>query len=171
MQYKMFAVPAVGGESEEERMNHFLRTVRVVDVSRELVDVQGVAHWCFCVTFLPLMAGTSAPGSGARVERKGKVDYKAELPEAAFRRFDVMRKARRKIAEAECVPAYVVFTDAELAAIARMDRPTAEGLAGLEGVDRKRAATYGARMLDALAESRQPEGGKETADEAGGTPL
>lgn len=150
----MFAVPALAGDVEEERLNHFLRTVRVVDVDRRLEVVGGVAHWCFCVSFLPL-AATMPPSGGSRGERKGKPDYKAELSPEVFARFDRMRKVRRRMAEEAVVPPYVIFTDAELAAIASMPQPDARQIAMLDGIDKKRAAGYGETLIARFLQEHQ----------------
>lgn len=150
MQYKIFAVPALMGTVEEEQLNHFLRTVRVVDVERRFESVGGIAYWCFCVSYLPVSSSVSTI-DGHR-ERKGKPDYKAELSPEVFARFELMRKVRRRMADEASLPPYVIFTDAELAIIASMEEPNADQIARLDGVDKKRAAGYGEVLLSRFLE-------------------
>lgn len=37
MQYKIFSIPILNGEEEQENLNKFLRSVRVVESRKELV--------------------------------------------------------------------------------------------------------------------------------------
>ncbi|MBK8193472.1 MAG: HRDC domain-containing protein [Lewinellaceae bacterium] len=72
-----------------------------------------------------------------------RVDYRQVLDEATFKRFAALRDIRKRVAEAESVPAYVVFTDGELAAIAKLEVITPAGLSAVEGVGEKKIEKYG----------------------------
>jgi ATP-dependent DNA helicase RecQ len=77
------------------------------------------------------------------------------LPDAAL--FERLRAVRRTLAEAEGVPAYIVFSDAVLARMAA-ERPTDEsGLLAVSGVGPAKLARYGAAFLRVLR--REPDQG------------
>jgi ATP-dependent DNA helicase RecQ len=67
--------------------------------------------------------------------------------------FERLRALRRRLADAEGVPAYIVFSDAVLARMAA-ERPTDEaGLGRVSGVGPVKLQRYGAAFLEVLRES------------------
>ena len=67
--------------------------------------------------------------------------------------FDALRQWRKEIALAAEVPAFVVFTDATLTAIAEAKPSSLEELAALAGVGPAKLERYGEDVLRVLAES------------------
>ncbi|GIX35168.1 MAG: ATP-dependent DNA helicase RecQ [Lysobacteraceae bacterium] len=66
-------------------------------------------------------------------------------------RFERLREARARLARAQNVPAYVIFHDATLRAIAKSRPASLQQLAGISGVGDAKLERYGAAMLEALA--------------------
>ena len=130
MQYKIYSIPIVGGETELEELNHFLRSHKVVDVMKQLVTSDRMTCWSFCITYLP----TSQPLADNSEQRKPKVDYRLLLDEASFSRFTIMRKVRKSMAESLAVPPYAIFTDAEMAEVAKLAVVTPSSLKGIPGI-------------------------------------
>lgn len=65
--------------------------------------------------------------------------------------YERLRQWRREVAAAQSVPAYVVFTDATLTALAER-RPTTEAeLATIAGIGPRKLAQYGAAVLALIA--------------------
>jgi ATP-dependent DNA helicase RecQ len=76
----------------------------------------------------------------------------ATLDPAAQDRFERLRAVRKRLADAEGVPAYIVFNDAALRAMAEA-RPTDEaGLLAVPGVGPAKLQRYGAAFLESLRE-------------------
>lgn len=67
--------------------------------------------------------------------------------------FEALRQWRREEAQSADVPAYVVFTDATLTAIAEARPETLEQLAGLAGIGPSKLERYGEAVLQVLTES------------------
>jgi DNA helicase-2/ATP-dependent DNA helicase PcrA len=67
--------------------------------------------------------------------------------------FDALREWRKEVALAADVPAFVVFTDATLTAIAEARPESLEQLAGLAGVGPSKLEKYGEAVLAVLVES------------------
>jgi ATP-dependent DNA helicase UvrD/PcrA len=67
--------------------------------------------------------------------------------------FDALRQWRKEVALAADVPAFVVFTDATLTAIAEARPESLEQLAGLAGVGPSKLEKYGEAVLAVLVES------------------
>jgi ATP-dependent DNA helicase RecQ len=74
----------------------------------------------------------------------------ADLPPHAMPRFDALRNLRARLAREQNVPAYVIFHDATLRAIA-VDAPSdLPSLGRISGVGASKLERYGAQVLEAL---------------------
>lgn len=125
MQYKIYTLPIIASETEQEEMNHFIRSHKVADVCKQLVVADGQAYWSFCITYL-LTSQLSTDFSDQ--SRKQKVDYRLVLDEESFARFTIMRKVRKAMAEEQAIPPYAIFTDAEMAEVAKLSSLTPQTL-------------------------------------------
>ena len=81
-------------------------------------------------------------------ERKEKVDYKNVLEAPVFEVFSKLRVLRKQIAENDAVPAFAVFTDAELASIAKLESITPKTLLTINGIGDKRVEKYGKLLCE-----------------------
>ena len=142
-------MPLFGGEEAVEDMNKFLRGNKVVDITKNLVQQGNVSYWSFCVTYL---LGAPPKVQQTQAERKEKVDYRQVLDEPTFARFAALRAIRKRLAEADAVPAFAVFTDAELAEIAKLDEITPKQMLAINGLGEKRVEKYGEPMCHFFAE-------------------
>ncbi len=131
-----------------EELNKFLRGNKVVDISKSLVQQGNLAYWSFCVTYL-----VGVPPKIQQLnDRKEKVDYKQVLDEAEFARFALLRTIRKQLADADAVPAFAVFTDSELAEMAKMNELTTKNLLSISGVGNKRVEKYGEQLCRIFTE-------------------
>lgn len=76
MQIKFFAVPVVDGEKLAEELNAFLRSKKILQVERMMVNNAQGAYWCFSIQYVEDVA------TGDR--EKTKIDYMKVLDEATF---------------------------------------------------------------------------------------
>jgi len=65
-------------------------------------------------------------------------------------RFDRLRALRRRLAEERGIPAYLVFTDATLRALARSSPSTRAALAAIPGLGGSKLVSFGDAVLAAL---------------------
>jgi ATP-dependent DNA helicase RecQ len=87
-------------------------------------------------------------GTGSRRGRSRRDDDLAAGIDPGL--LDALRALRRQLAQAQSVPAYVVFHDATLREIARL-RPASESeLARVSGIGEHKLRRYGARVLEVL---------------------
>lgn len=141
MQIRIFTIPIVTDSSCQEELNQFLRSHKIVDIRSELAVHNGNSFWSFCITYMA--SGASDESSHQRNGRYGKTDYKQELPDEVFKRFVRMRSLRKEIAENEAIPAYAVFTDAELAELAKLEVLDTSSMAKIPGIGKKKIEKYG----------------------------
>jgi superfamily II DNA helicase RecQ len=158
MAVKFFVVPALDPQAAEEELNRFLRAHRAVSVSRELVVSGERVLWCVAVEYLEGANVRSESSAGGETGRKGRVDYRDLLPPAEFALFSKLRELRKAIADAEAVPVYAVFTNEQLASMARQRPQTRQALQGIEGIGEAKAERYGQRVIELLGASEQQRG-------------
>lgn len=142
MQIKVFTVPFYGGERQNEEMNVFLRTHKVVDIEQAFSQEHG---WTFCVKYVD---SATVDSLNEFHGKKGKPDYKEILDAQQFALFSELRKARKEIAAAEAIPAYAVFTDAELAEFTKLHALDEASMKKVAGVGSQRVANYGKRLIE-----------------------
>ena len=138
MKYKTFTYP-VNDDGECRELNSFLSSHRILNVTHHL----GCNGGClvFVVEFLD--GEISAHGSKAP-----RVDYREKLTEDQFAVFSQLRDVRKRLADAESVPVYNVFTNAQLAEIVEKKITTESALRKVAGVGKSRVDKYGDKILE-----------------------
>jgi ATP-dependent DNA helicase RecQ len=86
-----------------------------------------------------------------RTKKQARAEKAAAMPVAAQGLFDDLRAERARIAKAQGVPAYVVFHDSTLRAMAAAQPRSLEEMGGIPGVGRAKLDRYGAVFLAVLA--------------------
>lgn len=142
MQVKLFTIPISDDGSAQTELNRFLQSHKVLKTESHFYAVPNGAAWCFCVNYLPATANYSK-GS----ERK-KIDYKTVLSEIEFSKFSKLRDIRKALATEDAVPAYAVFTDAELAEISKLKTMDAKTVISIKGIAEKRMEKYGKKLTE-----------------------
>jgi len=143
---QLIAISAVAVDTQ-----HF-NTLRLTDASRAVLKGE---------TRVALRESVSAPAgrgasSGGRVRRertaRGAPSPAAEgLDAAAQQRFAALKAWRAEVAREGNLPAYVIFHDATLAAIAQRAPATLADLQGVSGIGVTKLEKYGVEVLRACA--------------------
>jgi superfamily II DNA helicase RecQ len=158
MTLHFFFVPASRPEAAQAELNALLAQGRVVGIAREFVADGANSGWAFCVerttAAAPLPPGLRATASARRGEA---VDYKQVLSPEDFELFAVLRELRKRLAQAEGVPVYAVFSNEQLAQIATQRPESRAALAQVEGVGAARVERFGAVVLECLARQRHAD--------------
>jgi superfamily II DNA helicase RecQ len=150
MQIKFFTIPILGGEAQAEELNKFMRSSRVLQSESHLVKEGEQNLWCFCIRYIE----NSEPVRSASSKRSSEpVDYKSTLDEASFSRYDKLQAIRTALFKSEGVPAYLIFTNDELASLAKIEHLTLETMQQVKGVGKARAEKYGKYFITVLEES------------------
>ncbi len=143
MQIRIFSIPITDNGEMQAEMNRFLAGHRVLEIEQHFYQNEKGAIWSFCVRFIQ---GSSANYSNPFV--KSKTDYKEILSEQEFAVFSKLRECRKILAANDAVPAYAVFTDEELAGIARLPVIEVGKLISVKGIGDKKAEKYGKQLLE-----------------------
>lgn len=147
MQISIFSLPLYPTAEQQEELNHFLRSHKIVEVRKELTTDSGVSVWSFCVTYLGDIRQVDEQKK-EMVDKSRRTDYKDILEPLEFERFAKMRKLRKQIADSEAIPAYAVFTDAELAELAKIKSLTNAEIMKVQGIGKKKVEKYGAAFCN-----------------------
>jgi superfamily II DNA helicase RecQ len=159
MQLRAFTIPIHDVGAATEEVNVFLRANRILSVDRHFVQDGANSVSAICVSYFgdanrPQTASTKRP----------KVDYREVLSEADFAVFAKLRNLRKELADREGVPAYALFTNAQLAEMVQRRVRSASAIKEIEGVGDARIEKYGAAFLAMLNEEPAKRNGG--ADEA-----
>ena len=146
MKFQFFAIPAIDSEEAQTALNAFCSSHRLASVDKHFVECGNQSYWAICLSYLP--SGTQNSGA----IKKGKVDYREVLNEQDFAQFVKLRDLRKKMAEAEGVPAYALFTNEQLAEMVRKKITDKTGLLDIEGIGKGKVEKYGDAFLQILLE-------------------
>jgi superfamily II DNA helicase RecQ len=140
MQIKLFTIPISDNGAMLDEMNRFLRSKKVLEVQSELISNTNGASWCFCIRYLE---SQFTPTTKVRK----KIDYKHVLDDATFQKFSKLREIRKKVAAEEGIPAFAVFTDEELAGMAKLEVITPKSMLSIKGIGDKKVERYAEHFL------------------------
>ncbi len=135
MQIKLFTIPVGDSGGALQEMNAFLRGNKILEVENQFVGNDKGAYWCFSVRYVER--------AYAEADKDGKkVDYRKVLDEATFEKFSKLREIRKKVAADEGISAFIIFTDEELAELAKLDEITEKAMLGIKGIGEKKVERY-----------------------------
>lgn len=143
MQIRIFNIPITDNGEMQAEMNRFLSASKVLEIEQRFYQNDKSAFWSFCVRYL-----NNNTGSFQQQSTKQKVDYKELLNENEFAIFSKLRECRKIIAANDAVPAYAVFTDEELAGIARLPVLEVSKLISVKGIGDKKVEKYGNKLIE-----------------------
>jgi len=142
-------------------LNAFLRSHRVVSLTRRWVERGPSSFWSFCIQYLDAAAPQSAPQRPAG--KQGRVDYREKYSGPDYDLFSKLRDVRKAAAQAEGIPIYMVFNNRHLEQMVERQARTKADLEAIVGVGDSRVAKYGDKFLEALTQEwsqRDEKGGK-----------
>ena len=150
----------IGGELDAKQWRGLFR--QLVAGGLLEADIEGHGALCLTAEATPVLRGERAlhlraePPSRERRRPRGSTGGHAatpvpDLPADASARFDALRDWRSGVARAQGVPAYVIFHDATLRAIALAQPVDLDALAGIGGVGAGKLERYGSALVEVLA--------------------
>ena len=144
MEIRIITLPIQPSEEQQAELNKFLRSHKLVEIRKEIVVSGGVPFWTFCVTYVPAAANV-------QTSHRSQVDYRELLTEEEFVAYVRLREIRKEISDAKALPPFAVFTNEELANIAKlsMKEPlSSQSLQKVQGIGAKKAEKYGVELVE-----------------------
>jgi superfamily II DNA helicase RecQ len=149
-QFTSFFISPFGEKSVSEELNAFLRSHRIVNVDKKLIDGERGTGWVFLVEY-----GTESGHSGSNSTQR--VDYREALNAVEYALFDKLRGLRKEAAEKTGIPVYAVFTNEQLAGMVRKKPQTAKDMLAIPGVGEARVKQYGEAFLNFFLQETRDE--------------
>lgn len=153
MQIQIFTIPVQDNAGQTEEMNKFLRSHTVIDVDKQLINNGMTSLWTFCVRYLEGFVPAVAHSTE-------KTDYKEILEPEIFSKYSVLRDCRKIIADKHKVPVYVVFTNEELASIARLEQANIENVSKIKGIGPKKIEKFGNELIELFNKTQHETAGQ-----------
>lgn len=166
MQIKLFTMPVFGGEQVEEELNKFLRSHRVLQLERHFVPEQG-GYWAMLVEYTGGDPVAEAPPAG----RRDRKDPSEGLGEEERMRYNQYRDVRKSLAQQLAVPPYLVFTNEELAILARLPELNEETVRGVKGIAPQRLKDYVSHFFNLTTDYAETGGQSDAPDMQPGEPA
>ena len=163
MQIKLFTMPAYGGEAAEEEINRFLRSHRVLQLERHYVADNG-GYWAMLIEYADGDPVAEAPPASRR-DRKDPTEGMTDEEKA---RFNVYRDIRKVVSQRRAIPPYLVFTNEELAILARLPVVNEETVKGLKGIAPQRLKDYIANFYNLTTANGEESGPSDDSDSQSG---
>ena len=162
-QYVSFYVSPFGERSVTDELNTFLRSHRIVNVEKRLIDGERGTGWVFLVEYGSDGGKASSGNTGQRV------DYREILNTAEYALFDKLRTLRKELSEKQGIPVYTVFTNEQLAAMVKKPPKTTKDMLAIAGVGEAKVKQYGEAFLTLFLAEGTSEG--VTEDETAEQPF
>ena len=129
MQIKVFTLPVFDSERIEEELNKFLRSHRILQTERHFCPDNG-GYWALLVEYMDGEPTAESPVA----YRKEKKDFSEGMSDEEKQRYETFKKVRRELALNRSIPAYMVFTNEELAILAKVPNLNAETAKHIKGI-------------------------------------
>ena len=140
------------GEFDEGELRTFVEAHEVLAVQEHMLAVEGRPAWAILVSFRDrAKPGVARPPSMER-------DAALEVPEADRGLFEVLRRWRNERAKRDGRPTYIVFTNRQLADIARVQPKTLAALHEVNGVGESKLREYGPDVLALIGAQAASDG-------------
>jgi hypothetical protein len=149
LQYAVFYLPPAASTTEQEDLNRFLRGHRIIQTWKEFVTTSGMPGWAILVEYMEDGKAGTAP--------QGKIDYKEILSEIDFAIFCRLRDVRKTLAEQHGLPVYAVFTNEQLAEIARKKPASTNELMKIDGIGQGKIEKFAAPKKRTICAASFPE--------------
>jgi len=140
-QYASFFISAFSEKSVTDELNLFLRSHRIVNVEKKLIDGERGTGWVFLIEY-----GNMDSKSGSVSSQR--IDYREVLNPVEYALYDKLRDLRKQIAEKSGVPIYAVFTNDQLAGMIKKPPKTVKDLLSISGIGESRVKQYGETFLN-----------------------
>jgi ATP-dependent DNA helicase RecQ len=135
---QLIAVGALGVDAQA------FNTLYLTDASRAVLKGEVTVR-------LRASVSTPADRKGKRGANGAAKPAPIALDAAAQQRYDALKAWRAEVAKSHNLPAYVIFHDATLAAIAQAEPHDLEALQGIAGIGVKKLEAYGDEVLRVVA--------------------
>jgi superfamily II DNA helicase RecQ len=117
-----------------------------LSTDRRFVEIGLQSFWSILVDYLDVKPEIVSEGQRP-TKFRNKIDYREVLAPDVFALFAQLREFRKRLAQEEGVPVYTVFTNEQLAEVAKNRIVTKSGLEKVDGIGGARLIKYGDALV------------------------
>ena len=147
-QYMTFFISPFSEPSSSAEINNFLKSHRIINVEKRLIDGERGTGWVFLVEF---------------------TDQRDILNPSQFAVYDFLRKTRKEIGDKTKIPRYGILSNEQLALMAQNPPKTKEDFLKIKGVNEQKYKQFGEIFLSAIQKALLTTEEAETVVSTGST--
>jgi len=144
MKYKLITIPALNPEHDEQELNSFLGSHKIVSVEKKCCQTKQEFFWTFAICY----EGSAYKGGE---KKRSSIDYKEVLSDDDFTKYARLRELRNDLAKEYAKPPYAIFTNEQLATMVVDKVTSGSGLAKIDGIGKARLEQYSEKFLPLLS--------------------
>lgn len=143
-QYMTFFISPFSEPSSSAELNNFLKSHRIINVEKRLIDGERCTGCFFLVEYTELEGGKSA------YKMSSKVDWWNVFNPSQFAVYDFLRKTRKEIGDKTEIPLHGILSNEQLALMAQNPPKTKEDFLKIKGVNEQKYKQFGEIFLSAI---------------------
>ena len=143
-QFMTFFVSPFSEPSSHAELNNFLKSRRIINVEKRLIDGERGTGWVFLVEY------SDNDGAKPSYTMSAKVDWRDVLNPSQFAGYDLLRKKRKEIGERTKIPLYGILSNEQLALMAQNPPKTKEEFIKIKGVSEQKYRQFGEEFLETV---------------------
>jgi superfamily II DNA helicase RecQ len=129
-------------QTDEDRLNEFMQTVAVKKTATQFVTAGQTNYWSILVFHDDI---STLEASDSKTDRVA-FDISTLTDEEKVR-YEALRTWRGDLARQQALPSYIIASNAELAAIAKLNPSTIEELYKVKGMGDKKISKHGEEII------------------------
>lgn len=139
-----FFVSPFSEPSSHAELNNFLKSHRIINVEKRLIDGERGTGWIFLVEY------SDNAGSKSSYTMSTKIDWRDVLTPSQFAVYDLLRKKRKEIGEKTKIPLYGILSNEQLALMSQNPPKTKEEFLKIKGVNDQKYKQFGEQFLEVI---------------------
>ncbi|MCI6366027.1 MAG: HRDC domain-containing protein [Spirochaetia bacterium] len=139
-----FFVSPFSEPSSHAELNNFLKSHRIINVEKRLIDGERGTGWIFLVEY------SDNEGTKSSYTMSSKVDWRDVLNPSQFTVYDFLRKTRKEIGDKTEIPLYGILSNEQLALMSQNPPKTKEDFLKIKGVNEQKYKQFGEIFLSAI---------------------
>ena len=146
-QFMTFFISPFSEPSSHAELNNFLKSHRIINVEKRLIDGERGTGWIFLVEYSDIDPSKSSYTMSA------KIDWRDVLNPSQFAVYDLLRKNRKEIGNKTKIPLYGILSNEQLALMAQGLPKTKEDFIKIKGVNEAKYRQFGEQFLEVIKSS------------------
>ena len=136
-QFMTFFISPFSEPSSHAELNNFLKSRRIINVEKRLIDGERGTGWVFLVEY------SDNAGTKPSYTMSAKVDWRDVLNPSQFAVYDLLRKKTK-------IPLYGILSNEQLALMAQNPPKTKEEFIKIKGVSEQKYKQFGEEFLETV---------------------